>query len=177
MKKKLWIPLIAAVVLLAGLWLWYARPMTLEELNPGVELGQCVKIVAYQGEGGPWEIRKDVELLPGDPAFESLMELLEGRTFRRCLWKNLLVNSPIGAGSIHVSEEGAFRWDLSLYFEEIPLSNGEVIQNGVFYLQNIYGELLLINGLTGDPYIKTSDQKQWSSEVRSLILQGSEAAA
>lgn len=170
MKKKLWIPLLAAAILLAGLWLWYARPMTLEELNPGVELGQCVKIWAHQDTGSPWETRKEVELLPGDPAFDSLTELLEGRTFRRQLWKNLAY--LFTRSSYRRIENGDFMWDMTLYFEEISLPNGETVQGGTVTLRNFYGDLDLPPDIG---YIKTVDHDQWLSDVRAIILEAEAA--
>lgn len=75
---------VLAAVIAAGC-LWYARPMTLEELIPGFSLEYCHMITLDATEmrfSGHEMEEARVELTPEDPEFDQLLALLEGRTYR-----------------------------------------------------------------------------------------------
>lgn len=155
MKKKLGLPLIAVGILLAAAWLWYTRPLTLEELCPDFDISTCAKIsITYQTAGGPFVEDKLVELLPGNPQFEDLLTSLEGHSFSRSLLRQLL---PVEKA--HTWREGDFWWKLSLSSPHGTVEGGwkTVMFDNFFGSLTLYGDDVLP--------VRTAQQKGWLNKV------------
>lgn len=169
MRKKIFaVCICAAVLLLAGLGLWYTRPMTLEQSCPGIDLSECREISIscsrYTEEDGRGHYDQDTrDLLPGDPAFSAALELLQDRSFRRSLLSLL----PRG-GRTHQNTPGDFQWGLDLCFEDIPLSDGGTGSGYMLRLDNFYGTLeISFDAETWQT--RTDGQTQWLSDVMAVL--------
>ena len=162
-KKRL-ILCIGALLLAAAMCIWYGRPMTLEEICPGVKLDQCTKINAVYSTYSDKGLNQQTTLLPEDEAFPRLLELLQERQFCRSpLWW-----IPRGTRTHRVSRED-FKWDLSLVFENVPLPDGSAGTGYMLHLNNFFGDLdLRFDGETWP--IRTADQEQWLSDVMGRIM-------
>lgn len=104
MGKKI-IFALAAFAVLAGLCfvLGYTRPMTLEQLCPGIRLEDCRAIQASFRRGQTGE-EITLTLQNGDAAFVQVTELLETASFRR----SLLSLFPLG-GKSHALQPEDFK--------------------------------------------------------------------
>ena len=162
-RVKIGLGAVLAAVVIAGLW--FARPLTIEQMVPGLELDACVGMAAYYTDDPKGEPNQRVELSLEDEAFSPLLELVQDRKFSR---------SPfwwIPAGTkTHLWEDGDFRWELMLLFENVPLPDGSIGSGAMLHLNNFFGELEL-RGYDGRTYpIQTSGQEQWVEAIMEILL-------
>ena len=166
MRKRMRLILCVGALLLAAaaVCIWYGRPMTLEEICPGMELEQCMGIKGSFSTDQDRGLENNLSLLPEDEAFSSLLERLQGQRFRRSpLWW-----MPRGTRT-HRIDEGDFKWELSLAFEQVPLPDGSAGTGYMLHLNNFFGDLdLRFDGKTWP--IRTADQEQWLSDVMARIM-------
>ena len=161
-RVKIGLGIALAVLVIAGLW--FARPLTIEQMVPGLELDACVGMWAYYTDDPRGEPNKRVELSPEDEAFSPLLELIREREFSRSpLWW-----VPAGTRT-HRWEDGDFKWDMDLLFEDVSLPDGSTGSGAVLYLNNFFGELSL-RGYDGKTYpIRTSGQEEWVGAVMDAL--------
>ena len=158
--RRIILLIIAALLIAAALI--YTRPMTIAQHCPGLDLSECQQIRGYYHDGTTVALVQFI-LEPEDPAFAQVMELFEGRTFRRSL-RSLL---PQGTRT-HRTQEGDFQWEVYFRFEQVPLPDGSTVSGDILQFNNFYGELDL--SFDGDSWrVTTSKQKQWLTEVMKVI--------
>lgn len=163
MSKKIGCAL-AAFVVLAGICfsLVYTRPMTLEQLCPGIRLEECKAIQASFRRGQTGEERA-VTLQAGDAAFSRVVELLETKTFRR----SLLSLFPLG-GKSHALQPEDFKWLLLLEFGDTQLPDGTQGSGALVEINDFYGTLEI--SYVGETWrCSVSNQEEWRSAVMECL--------
>lgn len=168
MKKKslVLLLLVLAVLLSGGGAMWYTRPMTLRQLCPEVDLSQCSSITVYY-EVVPSAVGNERLVLErDDPAFDTLLKELQGRTFSRSLTSLL----PRGTQTVRTMD-GDFQWELLLEFDTtIVTPDGNGHQGMLLRLRNFFGRLSLDHMLADRSWnVTTSDQEAWVSQVMDII--------
>ncbi len=173
MKKHFGKLLFAAILLIAVIAaLVYTRPMTLEQLCPGLDFSYCQGAKAYYwiNEDGvsPEDIR--VKLQMEDVKFSDLFVLFQGQTFRRTL-RNLL---PPG-GMTHRTQEGDYKWEVIFQFEDMPFSDGSLNTGDILHVRNFFGKVTVsFNGVQW--HTATADQESWLRQVLDVLLQSKSTA-
>ena len=168
MKKKITLIVLAVVILfLAAAGLWYTRPMTLEQLCPGIELSECVQLRVYffqSAEDRPASSGSDeLTLTTEDPEFSALLGQFQGRTFRR----SLLGLLPQGTRT-HATSAGDFKWEVIFRFEQISLPDGSTVSGDMLQLSNFFGTLDI--SFDGETWRATTGGKnQWLADVMAVI--------
>ena len=96
--KKHWKPICAILLLAAvvGGCAWYARPVDIYTLMPGLE-PDTMQILVTPGQDAPSAVCGMV-LTAGDPAFDQLLSRLEELRFRRSVLNPLAEVSPLFSG-------------------------------------------------------------------------------
>ena len=123
-RKRL--PRIITLAILAALvvaWLIFTRPMTLEEIYPGLDWEKFEQITVYGTQNwradtgkahkvfDQYRYNQDYESIPIDHELaRELVELLKAQTFRRKL------SSFFPSGTrYHITEDGDYHWSLMLF--------------------------------------------------------------
>ena len=166
MRNKRRILLGFAALLLAitaALCLWYSRPLTVEELCPGVELDRCVGANIYFSTYADKTLENRIELSPDDHQLPRLLELFQGRTFSRSpLWW-----FPSGTRT-HPWRDGDFRWSIDLSFQDASVPGSSTAAGNLLHFNNFFGELeMRFMGETRP--VSTADQEHWLEEVLDII--------
>lgn len=167
MKKIIRIVLVVLVLVLAAAGLWYTRPMTLEQLRPGIDLSACTEIrVSYfqsTEERRTSEADDELTLTPESPAFPDLLAQFQGRTFRRSLLSLL----PQGSRT-HMVSPGDFRWEVCFRFENAPLPGGGTVSGDILHCRNFFGRLDI--SADGETWrATTADKSRWLTDVMDAI--------
>lgn len=163
MGKKI-ICALAAFAVLAGLCvvLGYTRPMTLEQLCPGIRLEDCRAIQASFRRGQTGE-EITLALQNDDTAFAQLGELLETASFRR----SLLSLFPLG-GKSHALQPEDFKWLLLLEFGDTQLPDGTQGSGALVEINDFYGTLEI--SYVGKTWRCTvSDPEEWRGAVMECL--------
>lgn len=163
MGKKI-ICALAAFVVLAGLCfvLSYTRPMTLEQLCPGIRLEDCRAIQASFRRGQTGE-EITLTLQNGDTAFAQVTELMEKASFRR----SLLSLFPLG-GKSHALQPEDFKWLLLLEFGDTQLPDGTQGSGMLIELNDFYGTLE-VSYVDETWRCSVSNQEEWRSAVMECL--------
>lgn len=161
-RVKIGLGIALAVLVIAGLW--FARPLTIEQMVPGLKLDACVGMTAYYTDDPRGTRDKGVELSLGEEGFSALLELTRERKFSRSPFWWI----PTGTKT-HRWEDGDFKWELMLLFENVPLPDGNTGSGAVVRLNNFFGELSL-RGYDGKTYpVRTSGQEEWIGAVMDAL--------
>lgn len=163
-KTKIYstIIVITFILLFIAAYLFYSRPMTIQQRYPILTLDKCTELRGYfrldrQEELTEFTIDKN------STEFKSLCDLLYEQDYRRSL-KDLL---PRGT-RVHPTEPGDFQWEVSFYFEDIVFPDGSIGSGGILSIQSWYGELdIHFDGDVLSCY--TNEQETWAKEVLALI--------
>jgi len=92
-----------------------------------------------------------------------MLELFEGQRFRRSLWNFL----PRGTKT-HRFEEGDFKWEALLNFENVTLPDGSKARGSVIRVSNFFG--LVEIHFDGDTIrCDIRDKESWLKEVMDII--------
>lgn len=163
MGKKI-ICALAAFAVLAGLCfvLSYTRPMTLEQLCPGIRLEDCRAIQASFRRGQTGE-EITLTLQNGDTAFAQGTELMEKASFRR----SLLSLFPLG-GKSHALQPEDFKWLLLLEFGDTQLPDGTQGSGMLIELNDFYGTLE-VSYVDETWRCSVSNQEEWRSAVMECL--------
>lgn len=163
MGKKI-VCALAAFVVLAGLCfvLSYTRPMTLEQLCPGIRLEDCRAIQASFRRGQTGE-EITLTLQNGDTAFAQVTELMEKASFRR----SLLSLFPLG-GKSHAPQPEDFKWLLLLEFGDTQLPDGTQGSGMLIELNDFYGTLE-VSYVDETWRCSVSNQEEWRSAVMECL--------
>lgn len=163
MSKKIGCVL-ALLVVLAGIGfsLVYTRPMTLEQLCPGIRLEECRGIQASFRRGQTGD-ETTITLPKEDEAFAQMTGLLHTETFRRSL-RSLF---PLGSKS-HAVQPADFKWLLLLEFGDTQLPDGTRGSGMLVHLNDFYGTLEI--AYAGETWRCTvSNQKEWRGVVMDCL--------
>ncbi len=166
MGKKI-ICALAAFAVLAGLCfvLGYTRPMTLEQLCPGIRLEDCRAIQASFRRGQTGE-EITLTLQNGDTTFAQVTELMETASFRR----SLLSLFPLG-GKSHALQPEDFKWRLLLEFGDTQLPDGTRGSGMLIALNDFYGTLEV--SYVGETWrCDVSDLEEWRGAVMECLETG-----
>ena len=168
MKTKIKLIRILAALLLVGTvaaGLWYARPLTIEELYPGLDLAQCVGVsVDYSTYSESAAFKNDQEhlLLEGD-ALSPLLALFQGRKFQRSpfFW-------PLTGAKAHKYQEGDFEWTVEFAFKNAPVTDFSTASGYLLHFENFFGKLEMQSSET-TRRVRTADQEQWVADVLACL--------
>lgn len=156
--------LLMVLMVLAGIGfsLVYTRPMTLEQLCPGIRLEECQGIQAGFRRGQTGE-ETTITLQKEDEAFAQMTGLLHTATFRR----SLLNLFPLG-GKSHALQPEDFKWLLLLEFGDTRLPDGTQGSGMLVHLNDFYGTLEI--AYAGETWRCTvSNQKEWRGAVMDCL--------
>lgn len=166
LKKSTPLAVVALVILLC---LAYTQPQTLHQRYPAIQLADCdqIRILASEEVGPDQRAEYDVTVVPGDPAFDQLMELLNDRNFSRSL-RTLF---PVGTNR-HMTQPGDFQWELIFDYEEsVPMPDGSAGSGALLTVRNFYGQLSVSGYANGGAVwqANTMGQKQWLEDIMAAI--------
>lgn len=157
------------IIMLTAAALYYTRPMTVNELYAayGFDLTACVSISGsyWAEENGRYSEDILFQFSRAEQQAEALVELFSTQEFRRSL-KNFL---PRGT-KIHRTQEGDFRWDISLIFDRTEFPDGSAGSGQLLRFHNFFGTLELTFSHSGETLCcTTKNQDAFLQEVFSLI--------
>ncbi len=162
LKTKKAVIMIAVVLFFIAGYLFYSRPMTIQQRYPMLTLDKCTELRGY------YEIDEQVEFTEftidkNSEEFGILCNLLYEQSYRRSL-RDLL---PRGT-RIHSTKPGDFEWEVYFYFEDVVLPDGNIGSGGVLRILSWYGELdIHFDGEVLSCY--TNEQETWAKEVLNTI--------
>ena len=162
MKIRKVIIVIALILLCIFGYLFYSRPMSIQQRYPMLNLDKCTEITGYykvdeQIELTEFSIEKDSK------EFEALWALLYEQDYRRSL-KDILPRGP----RIHPTEAGDFQWEVIFHFDNVVLNDGSIGSGGMLRIQSWYGELDI--HFDGEILAcNTDEQETWEKEVLDAI--------
>jgi len=162
-QKRKWVFLGIAALILAAACLWYARPLTVEELCPWLELERCrgvyIDYSTYDDKGLENRIT-----LTAEEELAPLLELVQGRKFSRTPFGRLSAGTRT-----HRLSDGDFKWSIDLSFQDVSLPDGSSGSGYMLHFNNFFGELEL--GFEGEYWpVRTADQERWLEDVMGYIL-------
>lgn len=144
----------------------YKRPMTIEQLYPGIELKDCksIKAFSYADYAGAEPNSEPVIYPAGSEEFEAIVNRLQGRTFRKSL-RNLL---PSGTKQ-HIAAPGDFQWELILTFDDTLLPDGTTGRGDIVHFRNFYGTLEYYDMNGNTIRCNTAGQAQWLENIMAIL--------
>lgn len=161
-KTKKIVVMISVIILLFAVYLFYSRPMTIQQRYLMLTLDRCVEITAYY-EIGMQEEPTQVVIEKDSEVFEELSNKFYLKNYCRSL-KDIL---PRGTRT-HRTEEDDYQWDVYFVFEDVPLADGSIGSGGMLRIQCWYGELdIHFDGEMLSCY--TNEQEAWTKEVLNII--------
>jgi len=161
------IPAIAVAICLI-LYLWYTMPKTVEQLYPYLDLSECTGVTIWVPSGEP-PVMTGAEPLSAEEA-KALLELFEGRTFRRTLGSIFPPN-----GRYHRSDPGEFSWNLIFLFEDVTLPDGSGGSGALLHVNNFYGKLDIGSDGKTIYNLSTAGKDAWLQEVMDAIYAAEKA--
>ena len=162
LKIKRIVNVIAVILLFIAAYLFYSRPLTIQQRYPMLNLDKCTELRGYFRLDGQEELTEFI-IDKNSKEFEILCDLLYEQDYCRSL-RDLL---PRGT-RIHPTESGAFQWEVSFHFEDIVFPDGSIGSGGILSIQSWYGELDI--HFDGDVLsCHTSEQETWAKEVLNAI--------
>ena len=103
----------AVMLLLLAAYLFYSRPMTIQQRYPMLTLDKCTELRGYYWIAGQEELT-EFTIEPNSADFKLLCEMLYEQSYRRSV-RDVL---PKGT-RIHASEPGDFQWMVYFIFEDV----------------------------------------------------------
>ena len=165
MKKsriKKVVVIIAVVLLVIAAYLFYSRPMTIQQRYPMLTLDKCIGMDGYYRDGTSVEFEK-FTIDKNSEEFERLCDLLYAQRYHHSL-RDLL---PRGT-RIHPTVPGEFEWEVYFLFEDLVFPDGNVGSGAVLSIQSWYGELdIYFDGDRLSCY--TNEQEAWARQVLDII--------
>lgn len=154
--------IIAVLLLLVAAYLFYSRPMTIQQRYPMLSLDKCSGISGYYRDD-TGEALEEFVIDKNSEEFEMLCDLLYKQEYRRSL-RDLL---PRGT-RIHRTESGDFQWEVFFHFEDVVLPDGSIGSGGILRIQSWYGDLDIYfdDGIFS---CYTNEQEHWAKEVLDII--------
>lgn len=162
-RKKVRSRIIAVALLLAVVYAFRSRPMTIQQRYPMLTLDKCTGIQGYYYDGTGVAL-KEFAIDKSSEEFEKLWDLLYEREYRRSL-KDLL---PRGTRT-HRSEPGDFQWKVYFCFENIEMPDGNGFSGTLLCFDRWYSGDLDIEIIDERHYCYTNEQEAWAKEVLDII--------
>lgn len=154
--------LIAAIFLCIAGYLFYSRPMTIQQHYPMLTLDKCTDLRGHYEIDGQTDFT-EFTIDKNSEEFEVLCRLLYDQDYRRSL-RNFL---PRGT-RIHPTESGDFEWEVYFHFEDVEFPDGNIGSGGILRIQYWYGELdIHFDGEMLSTH--TKEQEAWAKEVLNAI--------
>ena len=165
MKKRILTAFLALVLLcIAAAVLIYTRPLTIEERYPVLDLSSCTLISGYFRDGADAEDTR-FTISPDDPHFDEMIELFQSAEFKTRLG-NILPDRT----KTHRYQDGDFKWEVMLRFEDVLLPTGDVGSGDMLHISNFFGDInLFFDGEQVECSAK--NQSQWLKDVMSIVTQ------
>lgn len=162
MKKRKVIIIIALLLLFIVGYLFYSRPMTIQQRYPMLSLDKCTELQGLYKSNGQDDFTEFV-FDKNSEEFEILCKLLFEQEYKHRL-RDLL---PRGT-RYHQTQPNDYEWEVFFHFEDVMLEDGNIASGGVLSIQYWYGELdIKFDGETIS--CTTSKQDTWSKEVLNTI--------
>lgn len=162
LKTKKAVVMISVILLLIAAYLFYSRPMTIQQRYPMLNLDKCTELRGYYEIDGQTEFT-EFTIDKNSEEFEMLCDLLYEQSYCRTL-RDIL---PRGT-RIHPTEPGDFEWEVYFHFEDVVLPDGNIGSGGILRIQCWYGELdIHFDGEILSCY--TNEQETWAKEVLNTI--------
>jgi len=167
MKKKLKFAVLSALAFgFIAFGLFYTRPLTIEQRYPFLDFSKCIQIRgylhSYGDDSGEIEDQQFI-ITPDQPHFEQLIASVRSAEFKTEL-SNLL---PDGT-KFHRYEDGDFKWNVTMRFDDTEFPNGEISRGDFLRIENFFGDLELHFG--GENIDCTvSDKQQWVKDIMDII--------
>lgn len=160
-KSKVFI-MIAAILLCIVGYLFYSKPMTIQQRYPMLTLDKCVEITGYY-EIGTQEETTQFVIEKDSKEFEELFAQFYDKSYHRSL-KDIL---PRGTRT-HRTESDDFQWDVYFTFEDVEFPNGSSGSGVLLHFKNWYGDLDIY--FDDDRYsCYTKEQETWLNDVLDII--------
>lgn len=167
MKKKLKFAVLSALALIFTVFaLFYTRPLTIEQRYPFLDFSKCRQIRgylhSYSDNNGEIEDQQFI-ITPDQPHFEQLIA-----SFRSAEFKTRLSNLLPDGTKFHRYEDGDFKWNVTLRFDDVKFPNGEISRGDFLRIENFFGDLEL--HFSGESIkCSTENQKQWINEIMDIV--------
>ena len=162
LKTKKAVVMISAILLLIAGYLFYSRPLTIQQRYPVLNLDKCTELRGYYKTDGHTEFT-EFTIGKNSEELEILCSLLYEQGYSRSL-RDLL---PRGT-RIHPTEPGDFQWEVYFIFEDVVLPDGNIGSGGILCIQYWYGDLdIHFDGEILSCY--TNEQEAWAKEVLNTI--------
>ena len=162
LKMKKAVVVIFVILILIAAYLFYSRPMTIQQRYPMLSLDKCTELRGYYKIDGQTELT-EFTIDKNSEEFEMLWGLLYDKDYYRSL-KDLF---PRGT-RIHPTEPGGFEWEVYFHFEDVEFPDGNIGSGGILRIQCWYGELDIY---FDDDMLSchTNEQEAWAKEILSII--------
>lgn len=162
LKRKSIVIVTALILLFAVAFLFYSRPLTIQQRYPMLALDKCTELRGYYKIDGQTELT-EFTIDKNSEKFAVLCSLVYEQDYRRSL-KDLL---PRGT-RIHPTAPGDFQWEVYFHFEDVVLPDGSIGSGGILRIQYWYGEFDIH---FEDDVLSCSvnEQETWAKDVLSAI--------
>ena len=161
-RKKRTFIILAVILLVMAAYMFFSRPMTIQQLYPTLSLEKCIGMEGYYRDESSDELQK-FTIDKNSEEFDVLCDLLYKQEYRRSV-RDLL---PAGT-RVHATKPGDFEWEVFFCFEDVELSDGNIGSGGILRIQSWYGELdLYFDGGSRSCYTKGQDI--WARQVLDII--------
>ena len=162
LRTKNVVVVIAVLFLFVAAYLFYSRPMTIQQRYPMLTIDKCVGISGYYKDGTEIDL-KEFTIDKNSEEFETLFDLLYGQGYHRSL-RDLLPRDT----RTHQTEPGDYQWEVLFHFEDVVLPDGNIGSGTILRIQSWYGELgIHFDGETLSCY--KNEQEEWAKEVLNII--------
>jgi len=162
LKTKKVVIVVAIIILFIAVYLFYSRPMSIQQRYPMLTLEKCTELRGYYKLDGQAELT-EFSIDKNGEEFEMLCDLLYEQEYHRSL-RDLL---PRGTRT-HPTEPGTFQWEVYFHFDDVVFPNGSIGSGGMLSIQSWYGELdIHFDGEILSCY--TNEQETWAEGVLTII--------
>lgn len=122
LKTKKAVVVIFVILILIAAYLFYSRPMTIQQRYPMLSLDKCTELRGYYKIDGQTELT-EFTIDKNSEEFEMLWGLLYDKDYHRSL-KDLF---PRGT-RIHPTEPGDFEWEVYFHLKMLSSLMGTLVQ-------------------------------------------------
>lgn len=161
-EKKVTLATAVILLLLLAAYFWYARPVTILELYPMLELNKCTQVQGYY-EIGTQPEQSEFTIAQDSTKFNMICDLFYQQKYCRSI-KGLL---PRGT-RMNRTEPDDFQWDVYFVFENVIFPDGSTGSGAMLHFTNWYGDLEI--HFNGETYsYRANEQDSWAEQVLDII--------
>ncbi len=162
LRAKKAVVIIAVLLIFIAVYLFYSRPMTIQQRYPTLTLDKCSGMSGYY-EDGTGVALKEFTIDKNSEDFELLCDLLYEQEYHRSL-RDLLPRST----RIHRTEPGDSKWEVYFHFEDVVFPDGSTSSGKLLRIESWYGDLdIYFDEEVLSCY--TNEQEEWAKEVLNII--------